>query len=242
MQKETTKSILRGAAAILTGIGLATAFPPFGQSSNAWSCLVPLLWLVRVSSPKSAAKWAFASGVIFWLMTLSWFPAIIKNNGPWPLVLLGQLGLSAWCAGFWALFALLAAFAWQKFRGGWRLLAVCLVEPVLWAGCELVRGWLFSGFAWNFLGVSQAENAAMIQVASLAGVYGVSALLVLVNGAVTSICQRVAEPLWKKWSARGDDGSAMPGRTNALSVSAECWKARFRSRSLRSLGCGARCA
>ncbi len=177
---------------------LWSAFPPQAHSDAAWMALVPLLLIIRQATPRGAAFWAWCTGLLFWLATLSWFPAIIKNGGPWPLVFLGQLGLSAWCAAFWALFACCSALVrrWAGRAPAWqRVVAVTLIDPIMWAGAELLRGTLFSGFAWNFIGVSQVDNLPVVQIASILGVYGVSSLVVLINGAIASIVERLAHPV-----------------------------------------------
>ena len=186
---------------IITSILLWASFPPSSQSDSVWLALVPILLIIRACKPKEAFKWSFLAGLGFWVLTLSWFPAIIKNGGPWFLVILGQFALAAWCALFMGLFAFASSSFWRL--GGSepslkRVGLIVLVDPLLWVGTEYIRGWLFSGFAWNFLGVSQVNNSALIQVASVAGVYGVSAVLVMVNGGITSIVERAAAPLVMK--------------------------------------------
>ena len=47
-----------------------------------------------------------------------------------------------------------------------------------WVALEMIRGWLFGGFPWSFLGVSQFQLLPLIQIASYTGVYGVSFLVV----------------------------------------------------------------
>ena len=189
---------LKGIAAIISGLLLWSAFPSQTRAESAFCALVPLFLLIRTNAPKHAFRWAWLSGMVFWCATLSWFPAIIKNGGPWPLVLLGQFALSAWCALFFGFFAFTSARVW-KWAGassGWRrVAAVVLIDPLLWVGTEYMRATLFSGFAWNFLGVSQVRNIPFIQFASVLGVYGVSALLVLANGAIASMVWRMAEPI-----------------------------------------------
>jgi len=190
--------VLKGASAILCGLLLWLVFPPHAQADSVWLALVPLFLVIRHSTPRGAFGWAWLGGAVFWVMTLSWFPAIIKNEGPWPLVLLGQAGLAAWCAVFFGVFAYASALVWRWAgeSSGWRrMAAVAAADPLLWAGVEYARGTLLSGFAWNFLGVSQVGNIPLIQVASVVGVYGVSALLVLVNGAAASLIERMAAPL-----------------------------------------------
>ncbi|MDD4025473.1 MAG: apolipoprotein N-acyltransferase [Kiritimatiellae bacterium] len=219
----------KAAGAVLSGLLLWTAFPPQAQADSAWMALAPLFLVIRHSRPKAAAGWAWLAGLIFWLSTLSWFPAIIKNNGPWPLVLAGQAGLSLWCASFMALYAYASCrvWRWAGAAPGWRRVAAALAaDPLMWSGTELLRGWLFSGFAWNFLGVSQVANLPLIQVASVAGVYGVSALLVLANGAVASLIERAAGPVVRRLTRAAGDweaaGTALrPGLAGRLWGSAE---------------------
>jgi len=213
------------AAAALSGILLWAAFPPAAQADSAWIALVPIMLMIRHTAPRAAAGWTWLAGLIFWVATLSWFPAIIKNGGPWPLVLLGQLGLAAWCAAFMAAYAYASGRVWRWAGGtpGWRrVCAVLVIDPLLWAGAEWVRGWLFTGFAWNFLGVSQVNNLALIQAASVFGVYGVSAIVVAVNGAVTSIVERAATPFLARLTApRSGEPMPRPGWCGRLLLSAE---------------------
>ena len=130
------------APAVLSAVLLWAAFPPLGEAANVAVALAPLLVVSRLCSPKRSACLWFTGGCLFWFGTLSWMPAIIKNNGPWPLVVLGWAGLAAACAGYFALFGWLAARAWRRW-GRWGLVA----EPILWAGCEWLRATLFTGFA-----------------------------------------------------------------------------------------------
>jgi len=67
-------------------------------------------------------------------------------------------------------------------------------EPVLWAGIEWLRGWLFTGFAWNYLGTALVPVPDFLLPARVGGVYLVSALVVLLNGVfATLICRLVAQ-------------------------------------------------
>ena len=224
MTRETGIKMVKGAAAAVSGLLLWAAFPPQAQADSAWLALVPLFLVIRHSAPQSAFGWAWLSGLVCWVLTLSWFPAIIKNGGPWPLVLLGQVVLAAWCAAFMAAFAYASCRVWRWAGGapGWRRVAAALAaDPLMWAGAEVARGWLFSGFAWNFLGVSQVANLPLIQVASVAGVYGVSALLVMVNGAVASVLERAAAPFVArfKWGVASEE--KRPGFAGRVLRSAE---------------------
>ncbi|MES4785667.1 MAG: apolipoprotein N-acyltransferase [Nitrospiraceae bacterium] len=62
-----------------------------------------------------------------------------------------------------------------------------LAAPFLWVTLELIRTYLFSGLPWALLGYSQYLWLPAIQIADLTGIYGVSFVIVLVNGASSEI-------------------------------------------------------
>lgn len=182
-------------AAVLSGVILWAAFPPLAQEDAAWFALVPLLLLLRRATPGRGFKLGWLAGVVFWLGNLGWLWRLIENGGPPILVILGHGALAAYCALYTGLFGALAAWLWRGRRlrvAAWGRVALAVVAvPLAWVVCEGLRGMLFTGFAWNGLGVSQYKNLALIQVASWGGVGAVSALLVAVNMAVALMLERV---------------------------------------------------
>ena len=56
--------------------------------------------------------------------------------------------------------------------------------PAAWIATEYLRGFLFGGFPWVPLGNSQVTVLAVAQVASVLGVYGLSALVAFVNASI----------------------------------------------------------
>ncbi len=189
--------ILKIIASLISALLLWASFPPAQEGNSVWLALVPIMLLIRHCGARESFKWVFLAALVFWVMTLSWFPAIIKNGGPWFLVILGQVALAAVCALFAAVFAWVSASLWQRCgeeASLRRIGMILLIDPLLWVGTEYIRGTLFSGFAWNFLGVSQVNNSVVIQLAAIGGVYAVSALIVMVNGALASIVERAGYP------------------------------------------------
>ena len=184
-------------AAGLSAFLLWAAFPPMGEAVDVAFALAPMLALTRLSRPKTAAGWWFVSGFAFWFATLAWMPAICKNNGPWPLVVLGWIGLAAACAGYMVLFGWLDAKAWRIWgrNGVGRLALLAVVEPVLWAGAEWLRGTLFTGFAWNFLGTAVGAIPSFATPARWGGVYFLRALVIMMNGVLATLLLRVIAPM-----------------------------------------------
>ena len=183
----------------LPGFLLWAAYPPMGERMDCLFALAPLLWLSRreVSAGIVAKRW-FQSGIFYWVATLSWMPAIVKNGGPWPLVVLGWFALAAYCAAYFAAYGWLSAKYWCWARNSntsyWkRLLGVLLVEPILWCGLELSRSRFLGGFAWNQLGVVPV-NSGFGAPAALGGVYLCSAVVILINGTIAGIAERVWRP------------------------------------------------
>ena len=188
---------------LLPGFLLWASFPPMAEKTDCVFALAPLLWLARNKDAKTNfCRW-FLNGFVFWFATLSWMPAIVKNGGPWPLVVLGWGALAAYCALYFGAFGWLSAkvWAWAKDEGSpWRkpprfpyarrLFAILVAEPLLWCGLELLRSRLFGGFSWNHLGLPLV-NANLGSPAALGGVYLVSAVVILVNGTIAGIAERI---------------------------------------------------
>ena len=201
---------------LLPGFLLWASFPPMGERFDCFFALAPLVWLSRNGTAKRSMWLWFVNGFIFWFATLAWMPAIVKNNGPWPLVLLGWVCLAAYCALFFGAFGWLSSVYWRwarrseevrvkseelrisKFFSAVTLhsyllplhfFGLLLVEPVLWCGLELVRSRFLGGFSWNQLGVAPI-NAGFGSPAAIGGVYLVSAVVILVNGTIASIAER----------------------------------------------------
>ena len=191
----------------LPGFLLWAAYPPMGERMDCLFALAPLMWLSRREvSAGIVAKRCFQSGVFYWVATLSWMPAIVKNGGPWPLVVLGWFALAAYCSAYFWLYGWLSAKYWRWARNSntqnlqnsntsyWkRLLGILLVEPILWCGLELVRSRFLGGFAWNQLGVVPV-NSGFGAPAALGGVYLCSAVVILINGTIAGIAERVWKP------------------------------------------------
>lgn len=186
-------------AAIASGVILASSFPPMTSTEAAWFGLVPVIIIARFSSPKRSYRFGFLAGFVFWAICLSWLLRLSRFGTPWPVVACGWLLLAAYCAIYTGAFALLVSLLWRDRRHAHDSdtppegeaarvtrgnLGRVILIPLIWVGFEYLRSTLFTGFAWNALGISQYRNESVIQIAEWGGVYAVSALLLMLNAAI----------------------------------------------------------
>ena len=205
MIRNIAPRLARGAAAVCTGVLLASAYPPFDYAESAWVALAPLLLLARYSAPFEAFRWGLVAGAVFWLTSLSWLLALARTGGPPIMVAIGWLLLAGYCAFYIGMFAMTVAWLWKRVSSrapAAQGVLLTLAIPLLWVGFEYLRSVLFTGFAWNQLGVSQYRSLAVIQVADRGGVYAVSALLAIVNTALTFMVLRFADVYLRRQRSR----------------------------------------
>ncbi|MCA1988620.1 MAG: apolipoprotein N-acyltransferase [Desulfarculus sp.] len=169
----------RGPAALaLAGGGvLALAFPAFDLWPLALVGLLPLYWLAYRLTPRRALVGGWLFGLGLGLVQLHWLTVVMTEFGglPWPLAGLVLAALAGILAMYPALVAGLMALA-----RGWGLNPWWLA-PLLWAGLEWVRGWLFTGFPWLPLASALVAVPPLLQSAEIWGATGLSALVALVN-------------------------------------------------------------
>jgi apolipoprotein N-acyltransferase len=103
--------------------------------------------------------------------------------------------LAAYLAIYVGLFSMLVRAAAAR----WGVAGVWLA-PLFWVATEWARSWVGGGFPWVLLGTSQATVLPVVQVASVVGVYGLSALIVLVSSAAAVVTLTRA-PVHRRWAA-----------------------------------------
>jgi len=168
--------------ALLSGALLALSFPRYGHPAFAWIALVPLLVALR-GRPRASRAFGLGlvSGLVYFVGTIYWTGAVLQTFGGLaaPLAVLAMLLL----AFYLALFPALCALIISHLTGRMGARAVFLA-PAVWVGTEFARGYLFGGFPWVPLGNSQVTVLPVAQLASVLGVYGLSALVAFVNAAL----------------------------------------------------------
>jgi apolipoprotein N-acyltransferase len=181
------------ALALVSGALLALSFPRYGHPAFAWIALVPLLVALaqpvplapserrRVEGPLRAFLLGLTTGFVYFTGTLYWTGAVIRTFGgiPLPAAVLGVCLLALYQGFFPALFALIVSRLIA--RGG---RAAILLSAAAWVATEFFRGVVLGGFPWVLLGDSQVTVLPVAQLASVLGVYGVTALVAFINASI----------------------------------------------------------
>lgn len=174
-------------AAIATGLLTAACFPPFNQDWLAWIALAPLIIATWFSGKDARRPWlrngllGYVSGLVFFTTSLSWLGSLgrlFDNVFLYSLPLLLSLYLGLHWA-FWGWFA--GLIAPRHFMSSWRNLLSAFLGASAWVSHDWLRGWLFGGFGWNGLGISQHDHWLLIQIAEFTGVAGLSFVIAFAN-------------------------------------------------------------
>lgn len=174
-------------AAVLTGLLCTACFAPFNQTWLCWIALTPLVTAIWFSGHNSRRRWlrnlllGYVAGIIFFTGVFSWLGSLgtlFENAFLHGLPLLLSLYLGMYFA-FWSWVVGLSLPG--NFLGSFRNLQTAFVAASAWVAHEWIRGWLFSGFGWNGLGVALHANWPLIQIAEFTGVAGLSFVVVFAN-------------------------------------------------------------
>jgi apolipoprotein N-acyltransferase len=177
--------LARKVTALCAGALLACAFAPLEWWPLAILCPAVLMWLwEEEASPRGAAWTGFWFGFGTFLAGTYWLFVSIHDVGKAPLWL--TIGLMLGLIGIMALYNALIGYIaarWLPRAGPWRWLVGL---PAAWLLVEWWRGWFLSGFSWLSLGYSQTDTW-LARFAPIAGVYGISLLLLLSAGALVAL-------------------------------------------------------
>ena len=204
-------------AAILSGLLYAACFAPFNLTWFCWIALTPLIAAIWFSNTESRHQWlrnlllGYVAGLTFFWVVFFWLTTV---------TVLGWFVLQFYMAIYFAIWAWLcgllrprvnkrqarAPSKWGQMLARARSTAVPAQSPwtkstsnlrlafilaAAWTTLEWLRGWVFSGFGWNGLGVALHNKWPLIQITELTGVAGLSFLVAFTNVIVITTVYRL---------------------------------------------------
>lgn len=189
--------VLAGLARLSFGAQLAVSFAAGAIASLAFAphflwpaYLIGIAALVALldagAGPRRAALLGGAFGIGHFALGLSWLAVAFEFQASMPTWLgwIAVVALAAALAVYSGLVLAVAAALWSRGPGR------ALVLAAAWALGEWLRGRLLSGFPWNTAAQIWADTPAVLQVASLAGGYGLSFLTVAAFAALATAVDR----------------------------------------------------
>ena len=177
-------------AALVSGGAMILLFPPFHLPWLVWLIFVPVLLALWSQPPKRRRRrsfligWAMGAagfiGIFSWLLTVTWA---------------GWLAVSIYLGLFpaiWAAFTATLADPRRDPKGNTWSGAVrrSFWVAAMWCGTEWLRGWLFTGFGWNDIGVAFHQTPLFAQAADLFGIAGLSFVPVFVQSIAVQALMR----------------------------------------------------
>ncbi|HZP09012.1 apolipoprotein N-acyltransferase [Methyloceanibacter sp.] len=177
---------------VVLGVLSVLAFAPFHLWPVLFFTLGPLVWLLdgchRDHDPlaarlKCASLTGFWFGFGYFLSGLYWVAEAFLVE-PWRhgwLIPLVMTALPAGMALFLSAAAALAMLLWR--RGAARAFALAIAFGL----AEYARGHVLTGLPWNLIGYSILGGEAMMQLASLFGVYALSLIAALLFASLAAL-------------------------------------------------------
>lgn len=179
------------ALALLSAAALTASLPAFDWSFLAWIGLAPFLYALRQRGLLAGAALGWIFGFAFGGTAFYWLASVPGITPVRFVVVVAVFAL------YYLAFGFLYALASRRI-GSW----IILGGPALWVALEYARASShFLALPWNFLAHSQYQVLPVIQIADLAGAYGVSFLLLMANQLLSQLPDLVRGPQWR-WRAQ----------------------------------------
>ena len=175
--------------ALLLGAAAACGFAPLQLWPLTLACLAGWMWLVHDAPTWKAALWrGWVFGVGHFTINDNWFQHAFDFQDKMPPVLgyVAPLALALYLAVYPAM---TAGIAW-RFRARRIDLGWVLLFAAAWIATEWVRSWMFTGYAWDPLGVIWVPVQPAAMLARWVGTYGLSGITVALAGVVLVLPRR----------------------------------------------------
>jgi len=171
----------------LAGLVSACGFPPWALWPLTLLAFAALLRLIeQAPSLRSALARGYWFGVGNFVLGLNWIATAFTYQAAMP-VWLGWVAVVLLSLYLAVYPAMAAGLAWRWGRGS--PAALVLVLAAAWIATEWLRANMFTGFAWNPVGVALLPTP-LSRAATLAGTYGLSGVALLVAGALYLLALR----------------------------------------------------
>ncbi|HEB31086.1 MAG TPA: apolipoprotein N-acyltransferase [Spirochaetes bacterium] len=164
---------------LFSALLLNLAFPYPGISFLAWIALVPLFLVIMTGNLKRAILSSIITGLAFNIVYIIWM-----KEYKHPAALSGGVFTEML---FFFFSVILSRFLFKNLKlKRFQFLRVFALA-FGWVSIDYLKTIGFLGFPWGILGYSQYDNLALIQSASVFGVWGIDFIIVFSNAAAAAV-------------------------------------------------------
>jgi apolipoprotein N-acyltransferase len=172
---------------LAAGLASALGFEPLKLWPVTLVVFALLLWLVeQAPSLRSVLARGYWFGVGSFVLGLNWIATAFTYQSAMP-VWLGWVAVMLLSLYLAVYPAMAAGLAWRYGRQD--RLRLTLIFAAAWIVTEWLRATMFTGFAWNPVGVALIPTRAA-HLATLVGTYGLSGIAILVGGVLLLFARR----------------------------------------------------
>lgn len=180
----------RWVIALISGAAIGTAYPPLPLGALAWIGFVPMLAVLEASLQKQkrwmgvlyAFGWAWHGAANWWV--LSWQ----RQTDPYLMV----AGAALWIVHPLFLIPALALYAILR-RRGMRQNTALVFMVLAFVAIEWLHSLGDLSYPWLALGYTQLRMIALVQIAEVTGVWGISGIVIALNATVFAWIARTLE-------------------------------------------------
>ncbi len=176
-------------ACILLGAVAACGFAPLDLWPLTIACLA--IWMALVHAAltfRTALSRGWLFGLGHFTVNNNWFQHAFDFQDAMPPVL-GYFAAVA-LALYLAMFPMVAAGVAWRFRGRMPDIAYVMFFAAAWIATEYLRAVLFTGYAWDPLGVVWLPVIGVARLSAWIGTYALSGLTIVVAGALLQLARR----------------------------------------------------
>ncbi|MDR2426680.1 MAG: apolipoprotein N-acyltransferase [Endomicrobium sp.] len=165
---------------ISTGFLSAFSFPKINLFFLMWAALIPLFHIIFNSSVRQSFFYTFLSSLVANMLCVFFvLDSVRLLSGNYFIAFFFYGALCLYFSLYWGIWGALSSFIKRYCYKPWLFV---LVSACLWVVLEYIKTYALTGWPWTLLGYSQYLFTYIIQIAEFTGVYGVSFVIMLING------------------------------------------------------------
>jgi apolipoprotein N-acyltransferase len=170
--------------AFIAGCTVPLAFAPISWFWIGIIALAVLFSLIHNITAKRAWWRGYFFGLGMFGVGVSWVSLSFYQFSELPLI--GTIAITSLFILYLALFPALVTWLLNRYFTHFSLSVLLLIMPSLWVASEWLRGWLFTGFPWLFIGYSQIDTP-LAGFAPIVGIYSVNWLTAFTAGIIVYV-------------------------------------------------------